>query len=56
MQEFSQEMQLKNVAQKLEEINASDVCKIGEEDFKNSDSSKISKMPDSLPAYQVFEK
>ena len=47
-------MHLKNICQKLDEINTNDVVKITEEDFKGEVMNKISKMPESLPAYQVL--
>ena len=47
-------MSLKYISQKLDEINSSDLMKITEDDFKKLDVTKINKLPESLPAYQVI--
>ncbi len=54
--EFSQEINLKNISQNLDEINSSDIVKMIDDDFKCDDVTKISKVPESLPAYQVCVK
>ncbi len=39
----------------MEEINTSDIVKISDEDFKTEDITKITKVPDNLPPYQVIK-
>ena len=47
---------MKNISQNLDEINNSDIVKMTDDDFKCDDVTKISKVPESLPAYQVCVK